>query len=155
MIIIVLSGSLVTCFVTLQSIWPFFAYSLYAFPEKNEKEYSSVEIIVNKKPFNFYNELPQDVAVCLESSMSNYIYLRKNNFTDIYYSKLTEERNISIPQFLDPIFKYHNLSDEKFSKWVKEYIELHSTHKVKSLKFNEIYISYNPKAEIVKRVNVF
>jgi hypothetical protein len=154
MVMIILSGSLVTCFITLHTIWPFFAYSLYAFPEKDQKEYRSVEIILNGKPFYFYREMSQTVAASLENSANHYIYLRENSFTDPYYKKLSE-RNVSLPRFLDPIFKYNSLSDQKFSNWIKDYIELHTNYKITKLKINNIYIEYTPNAKVTKRTAVF
>ncbi|RZJ66776.1 MAG: hypothetical protein EOO47_25255 [Flavobacterium sp.] len=152
-VLIVIVGSLFTCFVTLNTIWPFFAYSLYAFPEKDKIDYKSVEIVLNGKIFNFYNELPQAIAVCLESSANQYIYLKQNKYTDPFYYKLLD-RGVQLPKFLDPVFKHKNISDSEFTKWMKNYIELHTDYKIKSLKVNEININFYPKAKITGSTNV-
>lgn len=154
MILIIAAGSLFTCFVTLSSIWPFFAYSLYAFPEKDQGEYKSVEIILNDKLFYFYKELPQQLAASLENSSNHYIYLKENNLTDPYYFKL-QERGITPPSFLDPIFKNKNLTEDKFIRWMKDYIEFNTNLDVKSLQLNEISIKYSPKAAITDRRIIF
>ena len=45
---IILTGSAVTGFVTSYTVWPFFSYSLYAYPEKNQKSYASFAIELKK-----------------------------------------------------------------------------------------------------------
>lgn len=150
LIIIISTGSLFTCFVTLNSVWPFFAYSLYAFPEKDKEVYKSVELILNGKIFNFYNELPQPIATCIESSSNHFVFLKENKNTDPFYYKLTD-RGINPPAFLDPVFKHPELSDLEFTTWLKKYIEFNSRQSIKSLKINEVSIQYLPKAKITTR----
>lgn len=149
-IITILAGSLFTCFVTLNSIWPFFAYSLYAFPEKDKEIYKSVELILNGEVFNFYKELPQPIATCIENSSNQFIFLKENKNTDPFYYKLTD-RGITLSTFLDPVFKHEKLSDVEFTNWLKKYIEHNSSRSIKSIQVNEINIQYLPKAKITAR----
>lgn len=150
LIIIILTGSLFTCFVTLNTVWPFFAYSLYAFPEKDKKVYKSVELVLNGAVFNFYNELPQPIATCIENSSNQFIFLKENKNIDPFYYKLTD-RGINPPTFLDPVFKPTKLSDLEFTSWLKKYIEYNSNQSIKSLQINEISIQYIPKAKITAK----
>ena len=156
MIIIVLMGSLFTAFVTAYTVWPFFSYSLYAYPEKNQKSYQSVEIILDGKPFYFYKVMPVAIAATLENEANSYIFLKENNFTDKFYYKLIEKRNLTLPPFFDRIFKYDNLNDKIFAKWMKDFIEINSDGlPVQSIRLNKIFISYGKKIEIIDRKLVF
>lgn len=150
LILIILSGSLFTCFITLNSVWPFFAYSLYAYPEKDKEVYKSVELILNGTVFNFYKELPQPMATCIENSSNHFIFLKENKNTDPFYYKLTD-RGINPPAFLDPVFKHPELSDLEFTTWLKKYIEFNSDQSIKSIQINEVSIQYLPKAKITAR----
>jgi len=155
MICFIFLGSMFTAFVTSYTIWPFFSYSMYSYAEKDQPHYTSVELEINGKPFHFYNEFPVSKAACIENAANNYIFLKTHGFSDKFVFKLKEKRNIKLPTFLDPIFVYHELDDQKIALWLKNYIESGSNFKVRSIKLNEISIAFAPRAVINSRKLIF
>lgn len=155
-VLIVLFGSFITAFVTIYTIWPFFSYGLYSYPTKPQPSYNSVELIINDKPFLFFNEMTPGMAGNVASECYNYIFLKQNNYTDSFIFKLKEKRNITLPPFLDPIFKYPDLNDKKFADWLKRYIEQSVNFKIKTIQLNEISLVFKAeKIELIDKKLIF
>lgn len=155
MIAIVFIGSLTTAFVTSYTIWPFFSYGLYSFPEKDKPFYQAIEIKINGNAFLFYKELPTGVAANIENETINYIFLKRNSYTDSFYYKIQEKTNFDLPSFLDPIFKYENLTDREFSMWLKRYLEHWTDFEIYKLELNELTLQYTPKVKIIAKEKIF
>jgi len=151
MVCIVFAGSMFTAFVTSYTIWPFFSYSMYAYPEKDATSYPSVEIELNGKIFDSYRRMSGEKATNIENAANNYYYLKTNHFTDRFAVKLKEKKNITLPAPLSSIFNYKNLDDAKFALWLKRYIESNTTLRISTIKLNKVEIAYLPKATIIKR----
>lgn len=151
--VIIFTGSIFTAFLTI-TIWPFFNYSMYAYPIKDEASHTTTELIINDEVFLFYKHLPYVMATTIENETNFYVNLKENNFEDPFLIKL-KKRGITLPKFTDKLFKYPHLNDRDFSIWLKRYIQNRYDIDIKTITLNKIQISFTPFTTVIRRQNIF
>lgn len=150
-------GTLICAFLVGQSTTPFYVFQMYSQPIPNSDIGTVSRIYVNGKEFNsflFY----QESGDILRTNTDRFIYLKKNNFKDKYYSKLKET---SFGKFIPPyiyqeILSLKTVSNLQYSIWLKDYLSRIYKRPIKNLKLSEITYKFkNGKPAKVKEEQIF
>lgn len=141
-IVIFIFGTFTCAIVIGQTIMPFHIYSMYSYVFPKNAKITSFKILINNKEFNTFSLLKNRGDI-LRGNINRFIYLKKNNYKDKYYFKLREKVGNKLPDIIYfRIFSYEKL-DDKFTSWLKLYLENTLSVNIYSIKIYAIEFKLN------------